>query len=165
MAGLFDLVNAEQLCAKLDHDYRRVMANPSDAFAAFDFIVTAWHLLEWRHPNREGRAAREALCNEHPILGLCEHLCVAGKHYEPTNPSLQSLQGSFRNSAWARGAWAPGVWAPGTWLDELVIELSGPAKESFGDRLTMKQFAELVMQFWRGPGGCPPESKLAGTAM
>ena len=42
MAGLFDLVTTEDLCAKLDHDYRRVKSDSADVFAAFDFIVTAW---------------------------------------------------------------------------------------------------------------------------
>ena len=165
MAGLFDLVSANDLCAKLDHDYRKVKASPSDVFAAFDFIVTAWHLLEWRYPNSEGRAVRQSLCEQYPVIGLCEHLCVSGKHYTPSNPKLQSLEGSFRRSAWKRGVWAPGVWALGTWLDELVIELSGPARVQFGERLTMEEFADHVMEFWRGPGGCPEGSDVAGSAM
>lgn len=165
MAGLFDLLSGDDLCAKLDHDYRRIKASPSDAFAAFDFIVTAWHLLEWKYPHKDGKTARDSLCGEHPILGLCEHLCVSGKHYAPTNPKHHSMQGSFRNSAWKRGVWAPGAWAQGAWFDELVIELSGPARELYGASLTMGSFADLVMEFWRGPGGCPGESHVAGTAM
>lgn len=165
MVGLFDLVSAEDLRAKLDHDYRRVKDSPSDVFAAFDFIVTAWHLLEWTYPYKEGKVQRDALYLGHPILGLCEHLCVSGKHYAPTNPKLQAVQASFRNSAWARGVWAPGAWAQGVWLDELVIQLSGIAKSEYGETLTMGQFADLVLEFWRGPGGLPNDSQVSGTAM
>jgi hypothetical protein len=127
--------------------------------------VTAWHLLEWRYPGNNRKDERDALCQQHPILGLCEHLCVSGKHYEPANPKLQSVQGSFRRSAWKRGVWAPGVWAPGTWEDGLVIELSVAAKSAFGERITMEHFADLVVEFWRGPGGCPKESHVSGSAM
>jgi hypothetical protein len=165
MAGLFDLVSFNDLCAKLDQDYRRVNANAADVFAAFDFIVTAWHLLEWRTPGNAAKDERRSLCEQNPILALCEHLCVSGKHYEPTDKRLNSVQGSFRRSAWPRGAWASGVWAQGVWQDELVIELSGTAKDVFGDRLTMREFAERVMQFWRGPSGCPKESFIAGSSM
>jgi hypothetical protein len=164
MAGLFDLVTADDLCAKLDHDYRRVKADSADVFAAFDFIMTAWHLLEWRYPGNDGKKQRDALCQQHPILALCEHLCVGGKHYEPINPKLQSVQGSFRKSAWKRGVWAPGVWAK-IWEDGLVIELSGAAKSAFGERITMERFADLVIEFWRGPGGCPKETNVSGSAM
>jgi len=165
MAGLFDLITADDLCAKLDHDYRRVKAAPSDVFAAFDFIITAWHLLEWRHGGSEGKAKRDALFVQYPVLGLCEHLCVSGKHYEPTNPKHQSVQGTFRASAWARGVWAPGCWAKGAWQDGLVIELAGSAKEVLGDRLSMEQFADLVVKFWHGPGGCPAVRQSSGSAM
>ena len=165
MAGLFDLVTADDLCAKLDHDYRRVQADSADVFAAFDFIVTAWHLLEWRYPGDSAKAQREDLCQQYPVLGLSKHLCVSGKHYKPTNPKLQSVQGSFRKSAWKRGVWAPGVWAKSIWQDGLVIELLGAAKAALGERLTMGQFADLVVEFWHGPAGCPQESRLSRSAM
>jgi hypothetical protein len=127
--------------------------------------VTAWHLLEWRHQGTAGKAARDALCVQHPVLGLCEHLCVSGKHFDPTYRKHQSVQGTFRNSAWTRGVWASGVWAQGVWQDGLVIELAGAAKVALGDRLTMEQFADLIVAFWRGPGGCPVEQKLSRSAM
>ncbi len=165
MAGLFDLMTADDLCAKLDHDYKRLKADSADVFTAFDFIVTAWHLLEWKYPGNKAKTQRHALCQQYPILALCEHLCVSGKHYDPTNPKLQSVQGSFRKSPWKRGVWASGDWAKGVWQDELVIELSGTTKNTLGDQLTMEKFADLVMQFWRGPGGCPKESDVAGSSM
>jgi hypothetical protein len=163
MAGLFDLVSADDLCAKLDHDYRRIKSDPSDVFAAFDFLVTAWHLLEWKYRRP---AEQVKLRNQHPILALTEHLCVSGKHYEPTHQKHQSVQGSVRKSAWARGTWAPGVWAKGAWQDSLEVELSPDAAAAIGEeRITMDRLADLIMEFWRGPGGCPPERNLSGSAM
>ena len=164
MAGLFDLVSGDDLCAKLDHDYRRLSKDFSDVFVAFDFIVTAWHLLEWKYPGDNKKSQRTELYKQHPILQLCEHLCVIGKHYEPTNPKHKSVYGSFRNSPWKRGMWAKGVWDK-VWKDELIINLSGPVKEEMGEQLTMQEFADYVMQFWRESGGCPPESNVGGSAI
>ena len=165
MAGLFDLVSTDDLCAKLDYDYRRVKADPANVFAAFDFIVTAWHLLEWKHPGSDGKAQRNTLWEQYPILALCEHLCVRGKHYDSTNPRLQAVQGSFRRSAFERGVFAPDVWAKGVWQDELFIDLSGNAAAAFGVQITMDRLADLVIEFWRGPGGCPRERYISGSAM
>jgi hypothetical protein len=151
--GLFDLLSGDDLCAKLEHDFRRVSDDPSDAYAAFDFVVTAWHLLEWRFPGESTR--RKELCELHPILRVCEHLAVGAKHYEPTNPKLDSVQASRRDAFWAKGVWAPGMWAQGFWKDDLVVELTGTAKAALGDRLTILEMAVLVMEFWRGPGECP----------
>lgn len=154
MAGIFDLLSAADLCAKLEHDYARVTKSPSDVYAAFDFVITAWHLLEWRFHGEDGRKTRERLREEHPILEVCEHLAVGGKHFEPTAKRHRTVKASRRSAVWKRGVWAPRVWAPGLWADDLVIELAGPAKEAFGDKLPFPRFASLVMEFWRGTGGC-----------
>jgi len=164
MHGLFDLLSGDDLCEKLEHDYRRVTSNGADVFAAFDFLVTAWHLLEWKYPGDTSVDERAALKRAHPILGVCEHLAVGGKHFTPSNPKLTSVAGTQRNSFWKRGMWAPNVWAQGTWKDELVVSLSGAAKDAFGEKLTIPQIAELVMDFWRGPGGCPPAKGIAGSS-
>ncbi len=163
MAGLFDLLTPEDLCAKLEHDFERVEKNGSDVFAAFDFVITAWHLLEWHFPDPDGTSTRTAIRNAHPILELCEHLAVGGKHYSPTSKKHQSVSSMRRASVWARGVWAPGVWAPNTWKDDLVIELAGTAKVAFGESMLFPAFAARVMEFWRGPGGCS-QPRVSGSA-
>jgi hypothetical protein len=45
--GVFDLRSPEQLREKLEADFKRVLGDPLDSYAAFDFFVTAWHLVEW----------------------------------------------------------------------------------------------------------------------
>jgi hypothetical protein len=113
---------------------------------------TAWHLFEWRFPG--DFAKRKNLCAEHPILRVIEHLAVGAKHYEPTDPRLDSVQESRRDACWARGVWAPGTWAKGSWKDDLVVDLAGDAKSALGEKLTVLQIAKLTVDFWRGPGGC-----------
>ena len=164
MRGLFDLLSGDNLCAKLEHDYERVLSNTADVFAAFDFLVTAWHLLEWKYPGNSSKKQREDICKKYPILALCEHLAVSGKHFEPTNKKLHSVSETHRDSCWKRGVWAPGVWQRGVWKDDLVVELTGEARVAFGDKLTMKELADLVMAFWRGPGECPEVTGVSGSS-
>ena len=164
MRGLFDLLTADDLCAKLEHDYKRIFNNPADAFAAFDFLVTAWHLLEWKYPGGTATQQRVDLAKQYPIIGVLEHLAVAAKHYEPKNPKLDSVMTTARDSAWRRGAWAPGVWARGVWKDDLTVTLTGDAKARLGESLAIKQLADLAMDFWRGPGGCPQATGVTGSA-
>ena len=166
MRGLFDLLSADDLCAKLEHDYGRLSAKPADVFAAFDFLVTAWHLLEWKYPpGSTAQKQREDAKKLHPILGVLEHLAVGGKHFEPRDKKLDSVAGTSRDSFWTRGFWAPGVWAQGVWKDDLVVELTGNARTVFGEKLTIKKIADLSMVFWRGPGGCPKATGVTGSSM
>jgi hypothetical protein len=165
MRGLFDLLSGDDLCAKLEHDYERVSRNPADVFAAFDFLVTAWHLLEWKYPGKSSQKQREDMYKQYPILALCEHLAVGGKHFEPANKKLNSVSETRRDSVWERGVWAPGVWQRGTWKDDLVVELTGEARVAFGARLTMKELADLVMKFWRETGGCSKSSGMSGSSI
>ncbi len=163
MPGLFDLLSADDLCAKLEHDYARVCTNAGDAYAAFDFVVTAWHLLEWRYPGNSSQAQRDAIREANPIIELCEHLAVGGKHYEPTAKRHRTVAGSRRASLWKRGLWAPGLWAPGFWQDDLIIELAGPAQMAFGDTMNFARFAQLMIEFWRTQGGCKGQ-RVPGSA-
>ena len=164
MRGLFDLLTVDDLCAKLEHDYERVSRSPADVFAAFDFLVTAWHLLEWKYPGKPSKKQREELRKQYPILALCEHLAVGAKHFEPTNENLKSVDKTHRNSSWIRGAWSPGVWQQGSWKDDLVVELMDEARVAFGEKLTMKEIADLVMNFWRGQGGCSKAKGVSGSS-
>lgn len=161
MSGIFDLLSAEDLCAKLEHDFKRVRESPSDVYAAFDFVITAWHLLEWRYPGDE--AQQKEVRQQYPIVELCEHLAVRSKHYQPTQKRHRTARASRRDSVWKRGVWAPGAWAPGFWKDELMIELAGAAQVEFGDEMPFSRFAKLVMDFWRTVGGCSGKS-VPGTA-
>ena len=102
MKGLFDLQSSDDLFHKLEHDYARVCDNPADAYAAFDFVVTVWHLLGWQYPGKKAKTERDNLCQCYPILRICEHLAVGAKHFMPTNPNLQAVKDSRRDSAWAR---------------------------------------------------------------
>jgi len=150
MKGVFILQTADDLYGKVRHDYGRVRQNRADAYAAFDFVVTAWHLLEWRYGN--GRR-REEIADRFPFHRVCEHLANGAKHFHPPrNAAGKPVQGSELRSMWAPGFWAKGFWAPGLW-DYLVVRLDGAPRDAYGEELGIVQLADLVMEFWKGEGG------------
>ncbi len=150
MAGVFELKTARDLFEKLKLDHAALEASPLDSCRAFNFVVTAWHLREWRFRAPEDRAE---VCRRHPILRVCEHLAVGAKHFEPSSSRHDSVADSGRGGAWASGVWAPGVWAEGVWAEWLSIELDGDARDRFGDSLNVLKFAALVMDAWNAEFG------------
>ena len=51
MAGVFDLRNPDDLLKKLEWDYKALMGDQGNSYLAFNFFVTAWHMLEWVYPD------------------------------------------------------------------------------------------------------------------
>jgi hypothetical protein len=136
------------LLKKLEADFDRVRADSLDSYAAFDFFVTAWHLVEWKHPRTSDGVARSALLARHPILRVCEHLAVGAKHFEPDSQRHKSVADTAAKGAWAQGVWASGSWTPGTWAGDLIVHLDGKAREQLGEKVVVQELARLVMDAW-----------------
>jgi hypothetical protein len=146
MKGFFDLRTSRDLFDKLESDFTRLKAEPINSHVAFDFFVTAWHLVEW-HIHLP--AERTAFCNENPVLNVCEHLAVGAKHFAPRNPRLTSVATTGNTSVWVPKSWSVTAWAQGAWASELVVHLDGPARATFGEIISVVQLAEATMGVWR----------------
>lgn len=149
MKGVFGLKTPRDLMAKLESDFARVQANSADPFAIYDFFVTAWHLVEWKHPPKAEAAAHQALLDRAPVLRVCEHLAVGAKHFEPTAAKHTSVADTKSVGPWPEGLWPAGLWPHGIWGEELVVNLDGDARDKFGEKVTVRNLAELVMDAWR----------------
>jgi hypothetical protein len=149
MKGVFGLRNARDLLAKLEADHARVQADSTDAFAAYDFAVVAWHLLEWALPGNTHAAARASLIAANPMLRVCEHLAVGAKHFEPSPKRHKSVAGDDIGGVWGRGVWAPGTWAKGTWNESITIQLDGDAADTYGPEITIMELADTMLSFWK----------------
>jgi len=144
--GLFQLETHEDLLAKLRHDLARLRSDPLDAYAAFDFFVTARHYPEWRYAN--DTAKRDALFSQNVELRICRHLAEGAKHFQATEPRHKQVAGTaFSPGAWAIGAWAKGAWKPGAWGDGLFISLDprDPDTASLEARINAVQLAEKTL--------------------
>jgi hypothetical protein len=147
MKGVFGLSNPTDLFNKLEWEFNQFVSEPDNAYLAYNFFVTGWHLLEWQHP--AGTPLHKQIRDQNLELQICEHLAVGAKHFEPTSPKHQSVSDSKRSGIWAEGLWAPGVWADGVWASSLVVTLSGDAEQKYGKRVKALDLAKLVMDYWR----------------
>ena len=124
-----------QMLAKLQHDLRRMRADPSDPFAAYDFFVTAFHMREW--------PPGASIDSTH--LALLKHLAVGAKHFRPKDPSLKSVTDvKTVGGAFQRDAFQPG----GFQIGRLVIELDGDAAAMFGQEVSALALAEQTLAAW-----------------
>ncbi|MEQ8694610.1 MAG: hypothetical protein RIC85_04725 [Gammaproteobacteria bacterium] len=155
MKGVFGLEGSTDLHRKLKWEFATLSKDPKNPYLAFNFFVTAWHLLEWVYPGTENKEQRTGMREANPILKVCEHLAVGAKHFEATRKRINSVNTTGEGGVWAEGVWAKGVWRDGVWATWLVVHLDGEAKEAFGERKKVMDLAKAAMEFWEGELGNP----------
>jgi hypothetical protein len=147
--GVFGLKDHLDLFKKLEREHASLVADPSDADAAYNFFSTAWHLLEWKYAGRANAPVRDGIRDSTPLLQICEDLAVGAKHFEPEAARHQSVASSDLSGVWAPGFWAPGVWAKGTWGEWFSIKLSGDAEKKYGPTIKAEHLSKHVMDYWK----------------
>ena len=147
MKGIFGLTNSADLYNKLEWEYYSLKKEPQNPYHAYNFFVTAWHLLEWKYP--DNIKVRKEVKEANPILKICEHIAVGAKHFAPKNPNLESVEGSTISGVWGGGICAQGTWEEGVWAEWLEVSLTGDAQHLFGDTIKAHELAVHVMEFWK----------------
>ena len=89
--GFFELQKPADLLDKLRHDYKRLQSVPTDTYAAYDFFVTGYHMLDWLYPNDKKRQGQEEKASV-PIQ-VCSHIANGVKHFRATAKKHQSIAG------------------------------------------------------------------------
>jgi hypothetical protein len=151
MKGVFGLTSAADLLKKLEREYTGFVADPSNADAAYNFFVTAWHLLEWKYPDPNpgvANSTRKATRDAEPLLQVCEHLARGAAHFENRRATQEPVAATATAGVWAPGTWAPGTWSSGAAGEWLEITLTGQAHK-YGDTIAAHKLAEHVMDYWR----------------
>jgi hypothetical protein len=87
--GFAELRDPLDLVKKLEYDLERVLKSPQDQYAAFDFFVTAEHIVDWIHP--DDRKARMEVRSSSPLLRITSHLANGVKHFEAKAAHHQSV--------------------------------------------------------------------------
>ncbi len=141
--GFGPLKGPKDLLEKLRYDFERMRGSPDDEYAAFDFFVSAYHMLDWLHPCEDaGRAAEE---RGSPLLQVCSHLANGAKHFQATLPKHTSIDDvraeprAFQRNAFQSDAFQVGG---------LVIQLDGQAANVFGSRVWAVELARQVLAHW-----------------
>lgn len=146
--GFANLLTTVDLFRKLEHDRERMSRDPSDVYAAFDFFVTAEHLLDWILPDAPGlsrRSARQTRREKEPLLGITSHIASGAKHFRVTAKRHDSVQhadvreGGFDSRAFSPDAFCPSAFA----MNGLHIKLED------GTLYHVYTLADRVLGHWR----------------
>lgn len=138
--GLGNLRDAKDLYAKLQHDNARLKSSPADEYAAFDFFVTAYHLLEWLYPGDAGGTQRKAHLDSDVNLQICRDIANHSKHWQAntvkTFKDVVATEGGFQRNAFQANAFQ---------VDSLVVELNEESATRFGKSIEVIELANKIM--------------------
>jgi hypothetical protein len=144
MRGFARLQTAGDLLKKVRHEHELLRQDPSSTYVAFNFFITAHHLLDWLHPGFRN-AERERIEREHVLLQVVSQLANGSKHFVLEAKKHQSV---VRVDA-PDGAFDAGAFDSDSFdTDELVVVLDGAAAAQFGESIHVVRLAEMVLDFW-----------------
>lgn len=148
--GFFLLQNSRDLAVKLQHDYRRIVESPGSHYAAFDFFVTAEHLLDWhvREPKECSRLRREI-----PLLEIVSHVANGAKHFQADAPHHTSV---LSQVTLEEGVSFPLSFPLSFEVKHLLLELDDRLFDEFGSSVSVLDFAGRVLQYWEVEVGIDP---------
>ncbi len=92
--GFFDLQRPTDLLAKLKRELQRMEAEPLDVDHAFNFFVTAEHILDWLHPGDANKAMRRQAREASKLLQLVSHIANGAKHFVAEASHHKSMGGT-----------------------------------------------------------------------
>jgi len=134
------------LLRKLRHDYSRIKGDPNVEYAAFDFFVTAEHILDWLLPGNAKRDERERLRASDPLLEITWDIASGAKHFVVEARGHESVSHTdvapavFDSEAFDHEGFQT--------ADELFVTLEGRAAARFGLRMEILPLAALVLAYW-----------------
>ena len=98
--GFADLKSPADILDKMKHDLVRMENDPMDTYAAFDFFVTAEHIVDWIHPDTPEKPEwkmRKRIRTGNPLLSLVSHIANGIKHFIARDPNHQSVETIEKN--------------------------------------------------------------------
>jgi hypothetical protein len=150
MIGMFGLTTSQDLLAKLRCDYQRLQKHPNNAHVAFDFFVTAEHLLDWLYPGKANKAKREQLRQQEILLQIVSHIASGAKHFDDLARHHQSVGHTGQHGGfWGASFWAPRYFSSRYWGGRrMVVTLSGQAAIALGQTITVLDLATKILNYW-----------------
>ena len=152
MAGVFDLKTPSDLFQKLGRELGRMRATSDKrgdwgdhVDAAFNFFVTAEHMLDWTRPGRKARNERETMREANALTRITWDLASGAKHLE-----LDDKHKAGRGSGVMHSV--PPV--PKFWFMDrpaLVVTLTNRDMEELGltqGWIKALELADRVHQYW-----------------
>jgi hypothetical protein len=145
--GFANLSNALDLLCKLRHDRTRMNSNIMDTYAAFDFFVTAEHMVDWLLPDVLGQSRREerkGFRNSNRLLQITSDIASGAKHFQAlaqhhdSVDGLANVFGGFDPQSFSADSFCPGSFK----LAGLNINLND------GSNIHALTLADDIIEFW-----------------
>ncbi len=150
MSEWFVFRTAADLLAKLERDFVKLRTNPLDADLAFNYFLTAEHLLDWQFPGQTGKEKRTEARRNEVMLQVTSHLASGMKHLRVEAKHHQAVRATGRSSGlFPAGYWPPGYFPPGFHGEHLYVQLDGEAARLLGKQVGVVVLAEKVLALWR----------------
>ena len=150
MKGIFTLDSPENLLKKLEHDYSLMSKAPNDPYLAFNFFVTAEHLLDWLYPGNANKKKRSEARQSEILLEICSHIASGAKHFQVEDSHHTSVDDTVLRKA--NPLRSPIFESPilhGGGVPGLRVKLLGQAKKEYGSSIGVVKLAEKILEFWR----------------
>jgi len=146
--GIASLQTADDLRNKLRRDLERLRKDHMDVDAAFDFFVTAHHLVDWWMPGRELRDARSRFYERQPLILACKDLANRAKHLMLTDPKSKTERPGAAEIRELAGAYDQGF-SRGFDIRRIDAQESNRTTGMpIRAPVDVVQFAARVMAFW-----------------
>ena len=141
--GFGELTLPSHLLYKLEHDFERMKTSPQDQYAAFDFFVTAEHIIDWIHP--DCKLDREALRLNVALLRITSHIANGAKHFEAKANRHKSITGITKERVVEVGYVEEGYFE-----EPLRIHLTSEEAEALNTSITIDAalLASHVLKYW-----------------
>lgn len=141
--GFGELKSPADLVEKLRHDLERLKNSPHNQYAAFDFFVTAEHILDWIYPNNwdERKKHRSSV----PLLRVTSHIANGAKHFEATKQCHTSVV-EIEKERYVEA----GCVEEGCFEDPVLIHLTSEEAKAINAQIVInaKSLASRVLQYW-----------------
>ena len=147
MKGVFTLKTAADLREKVRRDLEKLRAEPLNVDAAFNFFVTAEHMLDWSKTKDTRKNST--------LLRICSHLANGFKHFEldeRRHNSVSTAEVCGLGYFTAYSTSYATAYSPGS-SPQLIISLENEAADQLGKQsIAAIELAEMVMKYW---DNCP----------
>lgn len=154
MQGIFTIDKPSKLLKKLEHDYEALRNDRNNSYLAFNFFVTAEHMLDWIYPGRSNNSQRSSERNKSIILQICSHIANGAKHFKVEDKRHKSVSNTHKGGGAGFGGANLGTILIGgngnlPTGSSLFIRLDGDAEKQYGTTVNVLLLAEDTLSFWQ----------------
>ena len=140
--GFADLQSASDLRDKLRHDLMLLRERPDDQYLAFNFFVTAEHIVDWLHP--ESKEMRSERRKSNSLLEVTSHLANGAKHFKALDKRHTSIDDVRIDRILPKGYVEEGYCE-----EPLIVHLTDVESARTGcSQLRALELAEKVYEYW-----------------